>query len=92
MPSRRKCLWLASSLEEIAFWKEKLGFQHGEYQVLKFECEGKLHKTHEGHLTHGFAPMDQNIKHAKNYWSGVDDGSNEEILFDGLAKVVEILE
>lgn len=92
LPSRQKCLWLASNLDQIKFWKEKLGSQYGDYQVLKLECIGNLHRTYEGYLTHGYASMDENTKHAMNYWSSVDDGSNEEILFEGLAKIIEVVE
>lgn len=92
LPSRQKCIWLASSLDQIEFWKEKLSYQHGEYQVLKLECTGNLHNTCEGYLTHGYSSMEENTKHAINYWSGVNDGSNEEILFEGFAKVIEIIE
>jgi len=92
LPSRQKCIWLASDLSQIEFWKEKLGYQHGEYQVLKLECIGNLHRTYEGYLTHGYSSMEENTKHAKNYWSGINDGSNEEILFEGQAKTIKVID
>ena len=92
LPSRQRCIWLASDLGQIKFWKEKLGSQYGEYQVLKLECTGNLHRTFEGHLTHGYTSMVENTNHAMNYWSGIDDGSTEEILFEGFARVIEIIE
>ncbi|MCH7499996.1 MAG: DUF2441 domain-containing protein [Nitrospinae bacterium] len=91
-PSRFKCLWLAVTYKSAKEWKIKCA---GGYksQILKVQAEGNIHRCEASHLDFKSKPLNELMEKACLYWKGVEIGPlrQEEILFEGEAKVIEVL-
>jgi len=91
-PSRFKCLWLAVTYKSAKEWKIKCagGYQS---QILKVQAEGNIHRCEASHLDFKSKPLNVLMEKACLYWKGVEIGPlrQEEILFEGEAKVIEVL-
>ena len=90
LPSRQRCLWLIPTLEGVKYWLERM--KPNGYQVLRVQVTGRIHRANELYLLGDSEPMSQTIEKARLYWSGsFPEGGQEEILFEGRVKVIEVV-
>ncbi len=91
LPSRQRCIWLIPTLEGVKYWINRMGISD-EYQVLRANVQGRIHKASESFLLTEVEPLEEVILKARQYWLGiVEDPATEEILFEGRVKVVEVM-
>lgn len=91
LPSRQRCLWLIPTLEGVKYWLERM--KPSAYQVLRVQVTGRIHRANEVYLLGDSEPMSETIENARLYWSGsFPEGGQEEILFEGRVKVIEIVD
>lgn len=89
LPSRMRSLWLCDK-ENLDYWYNH--FSNREYRVLKMVLEGNLSKHDATHIEGNPRSLIKLREDAKRYWSGeIIDSNKTEYLFEGKAKVVEIL-
>lgn len=87
-PSRQKCLWLADTLDEAKFWKERLGAVGS---IARLQVSGIVHRADAFHLLGDSEPLTTTYDRAHRYWRGEPSSIPElETLFCGTAKIVEI--
>jgi hypothetical protein len=93
-PSRKKCLWVIANNENlndaIEFWWEELNRKG---QLLKLELTGDVFHANEQYLQLSLKPLVFLKEEARNYWKGKtgDYSKNDEYLFVGKAKVIDII-
>lgn len=89
LPSRRSCLWMASSLEGACAWMSRLPHR-GNKRVLEIRVlgDGVVHMANEGHLTTGPLNIQELELHAHNYWSGKTADGMAEFLYAGRFRVI----
>lgn len=95
LPSRLKCLWVLPEehlAERLQYWTGQLNSR----KLVKLSCSGNVHHADQRFLlTQPFNfPMQRYMSH--KYWSGemmdeINKTANEEILFTGEIKVLEIM-
>jgi hypothetical protein len=91
LPSRQRCLFvIPNDVQSLNYWRNTLG-KNG--NILKLELTGKLHRANQLHLDLTTDNLDHIRGKAFKYWAGAS-GSNsaeDEYLFEGFAKVLEIV-
>ena len=100
LPSRNRCLWASSTIEEARKWIDTLsGSKH--VQIVRVEAHNaKRHLAYAGHLDSlrgpqrvEAAPRMELQECARRYWSGQSHHRDEiEILLEGELKVLEIVD
>lgn len=88
LPSRQHCIWLAESLEDAQYWKERL-VGRVNCRIFRVEVDGSVFRTNEGHLIQEAEPFDITIQRAKDYWNGRPSNGRNEVLFEGSFRVLE---
>jgi hypothetical protein len=92
-PSRQRCLWVIRADEEnsLNYWKEELGHYD---RILKVNLTGKIHRANQEFLHLTTDNLNVIRQRAFHYWTGTTGRSpeEEEILFEGFAEVLEIIE
>jgi hypothetical protein len=94
-PSRNKCLWVIEDNDENKeYWKQALVNQNTEFRLIKLSLTGKIFKANQQHLQSGNFTLDTWRQKAFRYWAGASGERPEEseVLFEGFAQVVEIVE
>ncbi len=91
-PSRRNCIWLTEE-ENIEFWLKWIKQDGFDYKIYEFECEGNFHKGNQDFLDSEIVGYNEYYNNAVKYWSGESTNikRNNEIIFNGEIKVIDIL-
>ena len=91
LPSRQRCVWLIPTQEGVRYWLQNLDVTPG-FQVLRVRVQGRLHVASQTYLLTDSEPMEETIKKARLYWSGVvEEEETTEIIFEGRVRVEEIM-
>lgn len=91
LPSRQRCVWLIPNQDGVKFWLRWMGIEQ-DFQVLRVQVQGRLHKASESYLLTDSEPMKETIQKARQYWLGiVEEAETEEIIFEGRMRVVEVM-
>jgi hypothetical protein len=91
LPSRRSCIWLTSE-QQVDFWLDRLNDGKSNYYWTKLECEGIFHTGNQSYLNSDLFGYSEYCSNARAYWLGehVDIEDNNEVIFEGKIKVLEI--
>lgn len=90
LPSRKTCIWVCEA-DALDYWNKTIS---GEKRLFKLQLTGVIHKADQRHLVTEILPDKILRRFAFDYWTG-SDGKNpieEEMLFEGIATVVEEIE
>lgn len=90
LPSRKTCIWVFER-DALDYWDSVIS---GEKKLFKLQLTGVIHKADQRHLVTEILPENILRRYAFDYWTG-SDGKNhdeEELLFEGIATVVEEME
>ena len=91
-PSRQRGIWVIKpDKDSLDYWKNELGSAD---QIIKVQLTGKIHKANQEYLKATTDSLNTIRQRAFHYWTGTS-GANiveEEILFEGFAEVIEIIE
>jgi hypothetical protein len=92
LPSRWESIWLTEE-DYIEYWRQ--WYKKSEYKILKLKVTGKVF-IGDAHWveTNGPVPLQRVRRDAFHYWNGdfFRLPGKEEILFNGKAEVLEVLE
>ena len=93
-PSRLKCLYCSIDYETAKNWVgaiKRMKPNEPPLQIVKLKVNGRIFQGDGNLMLRNTYSLNSKIEMAKKYWSGT---SNElpEILFEGKAKVIEIME
>jgi hypothetical protein len=91
LPSRQRCIWLILNQAGVRYWLRRMDVGDN-FQVLRIQVQGSIHKASESYLLGDSEPMEESIEKARQYWRGViEDAETEEIIFEGRMQVVEVM-
>jgi hypothetical protein len=91
LPSRQRCIWLASSESNVQDWLKRMECTSN-YSILRVKARGTVHKADERLLLGDTESFSETINKAERYWSGtMDSGSLEEIIFEGKLTILEVM-
>jgi hypothetical protein len=91
-PSRQRCMWLVHTQEQAKYWVSRLGCPE-EYQIVKVLAQGRVHVANELFLLGDSATIPEITEKARLYWLGMmPEGAQEEMIFEGLLRVLEVVE
>jgi len=95
LPSRQRCLWVIPNEEEsIDYWWQQLQSE-AEQRLLKLKLTGKIHEVSQSYIKLNYGSLDYHRYQAFKYWNGnkVKNAINDkEVLFEGFAEVIEVVD
>ena len=96
-PSRFQCLFCSETLEDTRRWVlalKRMSRQNPPLQIVKLKAKGKIFKGDGDLMLRNTHSLNSKVEMAKIYWRGQTyfNSLNKEILFQGNAQVVEIIE
>lgn len=89
-PSRNRCIWLASTIDDAKWWQQELG-NANESQILRVEIEHETFTTNDEFLKNEAEDYKDTIANARKYWRGLGGGGKVEHLYEGRMTVVEVM-
>lgn len=92
-PSRRNCIFLFDSENDIQKWKNAIGTSVRQYQVLVVRAIGNILRVDSNNLPKGNEPFSEWESKAYKYWNcELTDDPSIEVLAEGQVTVDRILE
>ena len=92
-PSRQNCIFLIESEKDIQRWKNQIGINGKQYQVIKVRATGNIIRVDSNNLPKGNEPFSEWESKAYKYWNcELTDDPSIEVLLEGQVTVDEILE
>lgn len=92
LPSRTKCLWLATDAKDATYWRSRLA-DRTNVRLLRVRARGVLHLGYDGHLSVEVQSISSLRNAARAYWRGDEHDSGKiEILLEGEMEVLEVLD
>lgn len=93
-PSRLTCMFLTNSYEQALNWAtiiQRMNKKQKPLQVVKLKVEGKVFVGDGNLMLRNTLSINSKFEIAKSYWENKSECKEEEILFEGNAEVIEIL-
>jgi hypothetical protein len=92
-PSRQRCIWLITSIEDTKAWLKTLKFQPPAYSVVRLCVSGRALHVDGSFLAGDSEPLPVWAEKSRAYWSGKQSSSpQQEVLFEGRVEVLEVID